>query len=357
MRYINIDLSSDNYLQEPQIFGGYAGEHNETILQVRIPDRMVDIECSGYRFDFQTSEDNKISSPLIPVSELNDGVLSFKLAEQLTVAGKLLFNIVAILLDENMVSLISKTNRVILHIEDSPEGNAVLIDPNGYKDELQKMVDERVSQIAKGEKGEKGEQGERGVSGVYVGTSAMPEGYNIQINPEGSAYELPVTDQTYNPESENAQSGVAVAEALEPFNREYELIETITIAEEGVTTITRNTEPNGNAYSFKDVFIKFSWNTEDTTKWILLEISADGKKTDAFRGLYQITTWGTSWIRTLNCYGHRLFLFSDRNTNTGYANYYVQIPIRYFDSNKPIDKIQIQYQTEMPVGTVIFIML
>ena len=110
MRYISIDLSSDNYLQQPQIFGGYAGEHNETILQVKLPKRMIGIECSGYRFDFQTSEDNKIFSPLISASELNNGILSFPLTEQLTIAGKLLFNISAILSDENTVYLISKTN-------------------------------------------------------------------------------------------------------------------------------------------------------------------------------------------------------------------------------------------------------
>ena len=56
MRYISIDLSSDNYLQQPQIFGGYAGEHNETVLQVIPPKRMTGVEYSDYRFDFQTSE-------------------------------------------------------------------------------------------------------------------------------------------------------------------------------------------------------------------------------------------------------------------------------------------------------------
>ena len=75
MRYVSIDLSSDNHLQQPKIFGGYSGEHNETVLQVKLPSRMIGVECSGYRFDFQTSEDNKISSPLIPISELNDDVL------------------------------------------------------------------------------------------------------------------------------------------------------------------------------------------------------------------------------------------------------------------------------------------
>ena len=132
--------------------------------------------------------------------------------------------------------------------------------------------------------------------------------------------------------------------------KQYELIETITL-EEAVTTITRNTEPSGKAYSFKDVFIKFSWNTEDTKKWILLEISADVKKTNAFSDLGQGK--GTSWMQTLNCYGKRLFLFSARTTNLSYAGRATQIPTSYFDSNKPIDALKIQYQTEMPVGTVI----
>lgn len=170
MRYIPIDLSADNYLHQPKIFGGYAGEHNETVLQVRLPLRMVDIECSGYRFDFQTSEDNKIS---IFVSELNDGVLSLHLTEQLTIAGELLFNVAAILSDENSVSLISKTNTVTLYIGDSPEGNNVLLDPSGYKDEILDMIDRRIA----------------------------------EINPSQ-------VDQTYNPLSKNAQSGKAVAEAI-----------------------------------------------------------------------------------------------------------------------------------------------
>ena len=173
MRYVSIDLSSDNYLQQPKIFGGYSGEHNETVLQVKLPSRMIGIECSGYRFDFQTSEDNKISSPLIPISELNDDVLSFHLVEQLTIAGNLLFNVVAILSNETTVSLVSKTNTVVLCIEDSPEGNVQLADPNGYKDELQKMIDERI----------------------------------LEINPAK-------VDQKYSPTSPNAQSGKAVAEAV-----------------------------------------------------------------------------------------------------------------------------------------------
>ncbi len=153
MRYVSIDLSSDNYLEQPQIFGGYAGEHNETILQVTLPQRIIGTKYSGYRFDFQSSEDNEISSPLIPISELKDGVLSFKLSEQLTIAGKLFFNVVATLLNGDTVSLTSKTNMVALYIGDSPEGNVQLVNPNGYKDELLAMIDERASSLNKAEDG------------------------------------------------------------------------------------------------------------------------------------------------------------------------------------------------------------
>lgn len=69
--------------------------------------------------------------------------------------------------------MISKTNTVTLRIEDAVDGNMQLIDPNGYKDELQKMVDERI----------------------------------MEINPAK-------VDQTYSPDSENAQSGKAVAETI-----------------------------------------------------------------------------------------------------------------------------------------------
>ena len=146
MRYVLIDLSSDNYLEQPKIFGGYAGEHNETVLQVKLPKRMLGAEYSGYRFEFQTSEDNKIICPLISSSKLDDGILSFPLAEQLTVAGNLLFNIAAISLNGSIASLISKTNMVTLYIGDSSDGNDVALDPNGYKDEILEMIDEQVAQ-------------------------------------------------------------------------------------------------------------------------------------------------------------------------------------------------------------------
>lgn len=40
----------------------------------------------------------------------------------------------------------------------------------------------------KGDNGEQGIQGERGFSGVYVGSGEMPEGYNVQVDPEGGSF-------------------------------------------------------------------------------------------------------------------------------------------------------------------------
>ena len=64
-----------------------------------------------------------------------------------------------------------------------------------------------------------------------------------------------ITDQSYNPESSNAQSGKAVAEALATIDvgggdGKYELIESTTL-EEAIKKITLEAEPNGNTYNFK----------------------------------------------------------------------------------------------------------
>ena len=58
-----------------------------------------------------------------------------------------------------------------------------------------KQIAEQLRQDAenglfKGEKGDKGDTGERGVSGIYVGSGEMPEGYNVQIDPDGEVLDV-----------------------------------------------------------------------------------------------------------------------------------------------------------------------
>ncbi len=62
-----------------------------------------------------------------------------------------------------------------------------------------------------GIQGPAGADGKDGVSGVYVGSGDMPEGYNVQIDPDGLPLEI---DQTYSQDSQNAQSGRAVSQGI-----------------------------------------------------------------------------------------------------------------------------------------------
>ena len=62
----------------------------------------------------------------------------------------------------------------------------------------------------KGEKGDKGDKGDTGATGPQG-----PQGPKGDTGPQGPPGETPETDQTYNPESANAQSGIAVAQAVE----------------------------------------------------------------------------------------------------------------------------------------------
>lgn len=60
---------------------------------------------------------------------------------------------------------------------------------------------------ATGATGEKGDKGEQGVSGVYVGSGDMPEGYNVQIDPDGEALEV-VTKEEFQQFSETIENNM-----------------------------------------------------------------------------------------------------------------------------------------------------
>jgi hypothetical protein len=44
-----------------------------------------------------------------------------------------------------------------------------------------------------------GPEGPQGVSGVYVGSGDMPDGYNVQIDPNGEASAISASDISYTP--------------------------------------------------------------------------------------------------------------------------------------------------------------
>ena len=82
-------------------------------------------------------------------------------------------------------------------------------------------------------------------------------------------------DQDYNPESENAQSGKAVAQAVANLggtDEKYQLIETITTTED-VNSIKRAKEPSGANYKFKKLYLILEVKTATGTSGLNIRMN------------------------------------------------------------------------------------
>ncbi|MGN1082001.1 MAG: hypothetical protein ACI4SJ_00510 [Candidatus Avispirillum sp.] len=127
------------------------------------------------------------------------------------------------------------------------------------------------------EKGDKGEKGEKGDSGVYVGAGDMPEGYNVQIDPDGEA------PDGYIPTPSTAEVGqTIVVKSVDengkptewetadiPTNATGETWETIAdiTTEEEVTSLTINTDLNGDPFELveAEAFISIAYTDSNTS--------------------------------------------------------------------------------------------
>ena len=223
MREIHIDLSSDYYLQQPKVFGGYVGEHNESKLVVKLPNRMIRDDISYYYFEFQTVLGEHITSPNVYKNTLSaDNAISIVLWEQLSpAAGNLKFCVNAIELGENgTVTIKGKTPVCTLYISESPTGEDVLIDTKSSKEELQKSIDSALKEAKdsgefKGEKGEKGDPGYTPVLGVdYVTIDQSTEYVFDGGNSDQSVPTVIMVDDTLSETSDNAIANKTVAQAI-----------------------------------------------------------------------------------------------------------------------------------------------
>lgn len=149
MRIVNVDLSQEFFCSR-KMFGGNAGEHNETKLVVKLPKRMLQDDISYYYFEFQTILGEHIVSPNIYKSELLDGdKISVILWEQLLLfAGNLNFCVSAVsLAEDNTIAIKGKTPAFTLQIFESPTGKDTLIDVSSTKEDLQKAIDEAIKNV------------------------------------------------------------------------------------------------------------------------------------------------------------------------------------------------------------------
>ena len=114
MREIYIDLSDDKH--SPSVFGGYIGEHNETKFIIKLPDRMLTNDITKYQFVFKNSKNEVQSDNPVDLSDINNGNISTLLTEDQTVGNCLIFNIDAIVEENNAVERRAKTPPVFLKV-------------------------------------------------------------------------------------------------------------------------------------------------------------------------------------------------------------------------------------------------
>lgn len=113
MRNVTFDLSADSEMSQYR-FGGYEGEHNETVLRVILPERMQ-IEGEGeYRLFFENAKHVEIfSAPLVP----EEGALSLTLPQNLMLAPALKIHACVFRYDGADPVLIAKSAEMILSIK------------------------------------------------------------------------------------------------------------------------------------------------------------------------------------------------------------------------------------------------
>ncbi len=136
----------------------------------------------------------------------------------------------------------------------------VAVDVNVYTSQVVDLHGPEGPQGIEGERGETGPAGAPGKdgapgapgsSGVYIGKEA-PTDANVWIDPEGTG-----TETLPNPHP-LVINGVSYdgSERVEIKDGEYELIETITLEEDGF--LTRTAEPDGTPYRFDAVYVEIT---------------------------------------------------------------------------------------------------
>ena len=106
-------------------------------------------------------------------------------------------------------------------------------------------------------KGDKGEQGEKGHSGIYTGDGQPPEGYDVWVdtneNYQEGAYVSFETQNLTNVQKEIARENISAM-----VNKEWKVIATGEITEDGVTKIAITKDNNGNPFEIYDALVVYT---------------------------------------------------------------------------------------------------
>ena len=114
MREIYVDLSDDKC--SPVVFGGYIGEHNETKVVVKLPNRMLTNDITEYKFVFKNSKNEIQSDNDVDLLDIKDGNVSTMLTEEQTIGDCLILSIDAIVKENDIVIRKAKTPTISLKV-------------------------------------------------------------------------------------------------------------------------------------------------------------------------------------------------------------------------------------------------
>ena len=139
MRTLKFDLSQDPRRQ-PCLFGGYEGEHNETELQVILPERMLQEKDLQYRFLFEIPDGEQIFSVPIPLS---GNTLSVTLPQRLMRAPRLKAHVASYRYENEALIHVAKTEQMILMIQ-NPVPEEEISAPTDAAGPLESCVEEEL---------------------------------------------------------------------------------------------------------------------------------------------------------------------------------------------------------------------
>ena len=250
IKTINYTVSADGITPSSQQFGGVQGDHRVTALKFTIDQKLYnaiignasDTATIKYRFDAYDGSGGMVSSEPKDLKDdcKTDGCIFYLEEWQTRYGGRIQVYLVitkVINTDEKLTKMELYSFPAVLSLQERPDGHH--IDKSDF---------ESVSALYEGAKGfaERAENTFNqlmNTGGVYFGTiEPTDERIKAWINPgtsvmkikdeDGNWSSIPtikgepgkdgkdaVTDTSYDPESENAQSGTAVAQAISPVDK------------------------------------------------------------------------------------------------------------------------------------------
>lgn len=257
-KIISVDISPDT---NDVIYEGKAGvmwEHNATEIVFNIDERYTG--DYKYYIEYRSILGTKVRTEYLALDTSANTITYAVPVSMSSLRGvECYFNIVSVDADGNTVQVI-KPRKFYLKFDYSPDTDNSIAKVNDFS--INALLEAIHNGTFKGDKGDRGEKGEKG--------------------DKGDAGEAPPADQGYSAESTNAQSGTAVAQAVEAANayadsKTPRFINTISLTEEtaGANSIKISMDSNGKSFSLKHCIVAVKVPFSET-KTVTIRMRTDG---------------------------------------------------------------------------------